>query len=186
MADRLLEYVERLAAETGRAMPTPNPEGPLSRGRVLFVLRDPGATPESGANATGITDPFVNSDPTAVRFRKAVLGASIDPQVCVWWNAVPYHLGYKGALRPSDVMTGARYLRGFIECFADLRVLVAMGEGAHDVMRRLAGDGGRTLPPVIYAPHPMIYGRGARERMAELSKKLSEVARLAGSPLVSP
>jgi Uracil DNA glycosylase superfamily len=178
VADPLLEYVRKLSVETGREMPTPNPHGPLSRARALFVLRDPGATPESGANETGVTDPFVNSDPTSARQRTALREANIDARRCVWWNAVPYHLGYKGQLRPSDVSAGARYLRGFIECFADLRVIVAMGEGAHDVARRLSSGEDNKLPPVVYAPHPMIYGRGAKERTGELRQRLKDVARL--------
>jgi hypothetical protein len=181
LRDPLLEYVRQIAAETGRAMPTPNPEGPLSRARILFVLRDPGATAESGANETGITDPYVNTDPTSARQRNALRKARIDPKICLWWNAVPYHLGYKGAIRESDCVAGVRYLRGFIDCCPELRVVVAMGEGAHDAGRRLLTGRHDKLPPLIFAPHPMIYGRGARERMIELDTRLRETARLAAS-----
>jgi uracil-DNA glycosylase len=183
MADPLLDYVRRLrrsVAKTGHTMPTPNPEGPLSQARVLFVLRDPGATETSGANETGITDPFVNRDPSAIRFCKSIREANIDPTVCVWWNAMPYHLGYSGPLREPDVSAGARYLRGFIERFDDLRVVVAMGKGAHQVMSRLLSED-MELPPVIKTPHPLIYGTGASARMTELRQKLRKVARLAAS-----
>lgn len=49
MSDALVEFTRRIAAETGRGVPTPNPRGPTTRALALFVLRDPGATEISGA-----------------------------------------------------------------------------------------------------------------------------------------
>jgi hypothetical protein len=99
VADPLIELARRVAAETGQHVPTPNPSGPTVDALALFVLRDPGSTPTSGANATGLLDPFVNTDRSALRTRRLLAQAGIDGSVCVWWNAVPYHLGYSGAIR---------------------------------------------------------------------------------------
>ena len=35
-----------------------------------------------------------------------------------------------------------------------------------------------TLPPLIVAPHPMIYGRGGAERSATLAARLREASHL--------
>lgn len=90
-ADPLIGLAQGIARETGRYVPTPNPDGPTTSAKLLFVLRDPGATPTSGANETGVLDPYLNRDPSAARMRAALGAASIDPNVCVWWNASPYH-----------------------------------------------------------------------------------------------
>jgi hypothetical protein len=178
MADPLISYARSIAAETGRYVPSPNPSGPTTRALALFVLRDPGATETSGANETGLLDPYTNRDPTSARQRRALEVAGIDPRVCVWWNAVPYHLAYKGPVRDADAAAGARYLRGFVDLCPALRVVVAMGDGAQTVAARAWADGSRALPPLLMSPHPMIYGRGARERMAALAQTLEKTARL--------
>lgn len=147
--DQLLELVRRIEKETGRAIPTPNPNGPLSRALALFVLRDPGATEESGANETGILDPYVNRDPTSSRQQAALQKANIDPRVCIWWNASPYHLGYKGPMRDGDCIMGSRYLGEVVKCCRDLRVVVALGPDAQTVaeVTRLEAEGNAEFPP---------------------------------------
>lgn len=178
VSDALIAFARRIAAETGRGVPTPNPDGPTTRALALFVLRDPGATKMSGANETGVLDPYLNRDPTSVRQQNALRNANIDPRVCVWWNASPYHLGYKGKIRDGDCVNGARYLREFVQFCPKLRVVVAMGDGAQAVAA-LAWQGAKTeFPPLILAPHPMIYGRGWAERKADLAEKLLHAARL--------
>lgn len=177
VSDRLIDLARRIAKETGREVPTPNPRGPTTHALCLFVLRDPGATPVSGANETGVLDPYLNRDPTSVRQQNALARAGIDPGVCVWWNASPYHLGYKGKLRPADCAIGARHLREFVMLCDRLRVVVAMGSPAHDVAGRVWGDSHAGLPPLVLAPHPMIYGRGWAERQT-VDAKLREAARL--------
>lgn len=178
MTDPLIDFARRIAAETRRAVPTPNPKGPTTRALVLFLLRDPGATEWSGANATGVLDPYVNSDLTSLRQRKALRAANIDPRVCVWWNGSPYHLAYKGPMSDEDCVNGARYLRRFLGLCPDLRVVVAMGGGAQAVAALTWRGSERELPPLISAPHPMIYGRGWEERQAELATKLRQTAQL--------
>jgi hypothetical protein len=113
-----------------------------------------------------------------MRQRRALEAAKIDPGVCVWWNAVPYHLGYKGEIAERDRANGVRYLLGFVSRCSELRVVVAMGAGARSVATRAWRQGGDALPPLILTPHPMIYGRNARERIAELAEQLQEVTRL--------
>lgn len=178
MPDALIDFALRIAAETGRRVPTPNPDGPTTRALALFVLRDPGATETSGANETGVLDPYLNRDPTAVRTQKALRHAEIDPGVCVWWNASPYHLGYKTPIRESDCAAGARYLDTFMSLCPDLRVVVAMGADSHTVCAQAWHESKRGLPPLILSPHPVIYGRGWAERTADLAEKLRDAARL--------
>ena len=141
MADPLVALARRLArkAGPGRPVPTPNPDGPTTKALALFVLIDPGATLDSGASKTGITDPFVNDDPTAKRTQRLVRAAKIDPAACVWWNASPYHLGYRPnkRLRPADHEFGVYALRQVLERCRDLRVVVAMGEPAWPVVNEV-------------------------------------------------
>lgn len=96
----------------------------------------------------------------------------------MWWNASPYHLGYKGKLQPEDLATGAKYLRDFVKLCSELRVVIAMGPPAHDVAAVAWAGSANELPPLILTPHPMIYGRGFAERQAELDAKLVQAARL--------
>jgi hypothetical protein len=176
--DALVDFARAIAAATGREVPTPNPNGPTTRALALFVLRDPGATATSGANETGVLDPYVNRDPTSTRQQRALREAAIDPGVCVWWNASPYHLGYNGKIKDADCANGARYLRELVGLCPSLRVVVAMGDGAHAVATLAWRDNETELPPLIQAPHPMIYGRGWEERRADLAARLLEAARL--------
>lgn len=83
MSDALIDFARRIAKQTGRAVPTPNPKGPTTRALALFVLRDPGATETSGANETGVLDPYLNRDPTSLRQQNALQKAKIDLGVCV-------------------------------------------------------------------------------------------------------
>ena len=178
MSDALVEFARAIAAATGRGVPTPNPDGPTTRALALFVLRDPGATEDSGANETGVLDPYLNNDPTSLRQRNALRDAKIDHRACVWWNASPYHLGYKGSLHPGDCANGARYLREFVSLCPDLRVVVGMGPPAHPVCTQAWGGSRTKLPPLILTWHPMIYGRGWAERKAKLDEDLREAASL--------
>ena len=178
MADRLIAFARRVARETGKPVPTPNPRGPTTRALALFLLRDPGATATSGANETGILDPYMTCDLTSTRQRNALAKAGIDPRVCVWWNASPYHLGYTGKLRPEDVRMGASYLRRFVNQCPDLRVVVAMGDEARAVARRVWQDAGGQLPPLLLSWHPMTRGRGGAERQVELAADLQKAAKL--------
>ena len=177
-ADPLVNLARRIARETDRQVPTPNPEGPTTRALALFVLRDPGATATSGANETNVLDPFLNRDPTSVRQQAALRDAKLDPDVCVWWNASPYHLGYTGMIRDDDCASGALNLREFVNLCPDLRVVVAMGAGAEAVARRAWSDSAPGSPRLIFAPHPMIYGRGGAERTVRLAACLHEAAEL--------
>ena len=178
MSQPLIDFAQNIAKETGRPVPTPNPRGPGTSALCLFVLRDPGASEASGANETGLLDPYLNRDPTSVRQQTALRRAEIDPGVCVWWNASPYHLGYKGPLRPPDCDNGVRYLRDFVGLCSRLQVVVAMGPPAHDIALRAWSGAEATLPPLVLAPHPMIYGRGWAERQADLDAKLRHAAHL--------
>ncbi len=78
--DPLLTLMRKIKTENaGRSFPIPNPKGPLSHALALFVLNDPGATEDSGANETGFLDPYLNRDRTAVKSRKLLEVAHIDP-----------------------------------------------------------------------------------------------------------
>ena len=178
VANPLIDLARRIERETGRSVPSPNPEGPTTGALCLFVLRDPGANESSGANETGVLDPYVNRDPTSDRQRKALRVAGIDPGVCVWWNASPYHLGYKGEIRDADRIRGARYLQEFLGLCPNLRVVVAMGPPAHPVCQHVWEGEESHLPPLILTWHPMIYGAGWKERQAKLTEDLREAARL--------
>jgi hypothetical protein len=53
----LIDFVRRIAAESCRIVPKPDPADPTTLALALFVLRDPGATETSAANETGVLDP---------------------------------------------------------------------------------------------------------------------------------
>ena len=131
-----------------------------------------------GANETGLLDAYLNRGRTSTCQRRALREARIDPDVCVWWNASPYHLGYKGKIHDDDCVRGAHYLRSVLGLCGDLRVLVAMGDSAQAVADLVWRDAKEELPPLIPAPHPLIYGRGALERKAKLATDLRKAARL--------
>jgi len=175
--DPLIQLAERIARQTGRPVPTPNPDGPTTKALALLILRDPGATPESGANATGVLDPYANSDPTSTRQRNLLRDAGIDPSVCVWWNASPYHLGYKGRIRPEDSRVGARSIRDFVELCPDLRVVIALGEDPYEVCIA-AGLSPAGSPRLIKTWHPLTRGRGVHERHAQQRAALAEASDL--------
>lgn len=181
VADALIDFAHDIASKTGRGVPTPNPDGPTTRALALFVLRDPGVDAESGANKTGLLDPYTNDDRTSLSQRKHLSAAKIDPGVGVWWNASPYHLGYKVEINEADCAAGARYLLGFVARCPDLRVVVAMGRDSRTVCARAWRDAEQELPRLILTHHPLIYGRDDKKRLAELGEALREVARLIGS-----
>jgi hypothetical protein len=167
----------------GVTFPIPNPKGPLSRALALFVLTDPGATATSGANETGILDPFLNKDPSAKRTQRLLHDAGIDPNVCVWWNASPYHVGGAGGFTEALFERGADWLGSFIECCPHLGVVVAMGDPANEVARRVWRDAGRySLPPLVTTCHPMMRGRGYWEKAAQREEALKTAARLIRRP----
>lgn len=101
--------------------------------------------------------------------------AGIDPTVCVWWNASPYHLGYSGRIRPTDSRVGAAALREFVALCPDLRVVIALGEHSHEVCD-LAGLTTAGSPQLIKTWHPLTRGRGVRERHAQQRAALTEAA----------
>jgi hypothetical protein len=177
-AEPLLRLARRIEADTGKSVPTPNPDGPGTRARCLFVLRDPGATSKSGANETGILDPFLNRDPTSGRQRRYLIEAGIDPGVCLWWNASPYHLGYSGAILDVDARRGARYLSEFVTRCPDLRVVVAMGPPSQAVCRMAWQGREHTMPPLLLTWHPMTRGKGGERRVQELKDVLRQASLL--------
>lgn len=178
MADPLISLSRKLARRSGRPVPTVNPKGPGREALALFVLRDPGATPQSGAANTGVLDPFLNDDRTAVRTQRLLAAAQIDPAVCLWWNASPYHLGYSGAIRPADAAFGALALTEVLGLCQKLRVVVAMGDSAWPVVDRIWASPTRGLPPLIKTWHPMTRGRGIAERTREQAAAFEKAARL--------
>ena len=177
-AGSLIGLACKIGIEVDRGVPTPNPDGPGTDALCLFVLRDPGATSTSGANETGILDPFVNRDPTSIRQRRHLAQAQIDPKVCLWWNASPYHLGYPGEIRHVDARRGVRYLREFIALCPDLRVVVAMGQPSQTVCRMAWQGQGHAMPPLLLTWHPMTRGKGGERRLEELRTTLRQVALL--------
>jgi hypothetical protein len=178
--DPVLNLMRTIRRRSGGAtFPTPNQKGPLSHALALFVLTDPGATDTSGANETGVLDPFLNNDPSAKRTQKLLRDARIDPRVCVWWNASPYHVGGAGGFTEAHYERGAQWLRSFIEWCPHLRVVVAMGDPAKEVARRVWRDAGRNaLPPLVMTCHPVMRGRGYWEKAAQLEEALKAAARL--------
>jgi hypothetical protein len=138
-----------------------------------MLLSDPG---EGGALRTGYLSPTKNTDPTARNQARLMAEAGLSPDVCVFWNGIPWDLeGRKPTA--ADEERGAAYL---VEIFELLRspVVVAAGRVAQDVCRR-AGIA------FIAVPHPSNRGlsggvRGARgAREAEHRRGLKRPAKLA-------
>jgi len=177
-AEPLVRLARRIEADTGKSVPIPNPDGPGTSARCLFVLRDPGATSTSGANETGILDPFINRDMTSGRQRRYLAEVGIDPGVCLWWNASPYHLGYSGEILDVDARRGAGYLREFVAHCPDLRVVVAMGAPSQAVCRMVWQGREGTMPPLLLTWHPMTHGKGGERRVQELKDVLRDAALL--------
>ena len=57
-----------------------------------------------------------------------------------------------------------------------------MGTGAEAVARRVWSDPALGSPRLIFAPHPMIYGRGGAERTIRLAACLRDAAELLRRP----
>ncbi len=87
-AGPLLALSARIAAETGAATPTVDPNGPGVRARVLMVAESPGPA-TAGSGSTGVLSPYLNDDATARFMRCAIAEAGLDSSECVYWNAVP-------------------------------------------------------------------------------------------------
>ena len=68
--------------------------------------------------------------------------------------------------------------RQFVDLCPDLKVVVAMGDGAQAVARRSWQKADERLPPLLPSPHPMIYGRGGAERQVKLAAALRRAAKL--------
>jgi hypothetical protein len=66
----------------------------------------------------------------------------------------------------------------FVALCPSLKAVVAIGGGAQEVAAHAWHGGERDAPPLIDAPHPMIYGRGGAERAKELASQLQRVAQL--------
>ncbi len=168
--------VQRIRDDTKRRVPDIDPDGPGREGRVLILLSDPG---EGGALKTGYLSPIKNSDPTAKNQARLLREASLSPDLCVFWNGIPYDLEGRHPKAP-DLNRGATYLNEMIVLLPNLRAVVAAGNIAQDVCRRSGVD-------AINICHPSNRGlsggvRGARlQREKEYRNGLRQAAMLATS-----
>jgi uracil-DNA glycosylase len=166
--------VRRIRRKTRRRVPDIDPCGPGATARVLMLLSDPG---EGGALRTGYLSPMRNTDPTARNQARLMAEAGLSPDVCVFWNGIPWDLeGRKPTA--ADKERGAAYLVEMVNRLPNRRAVVAAGRVAQDVCARA----GIAFIPV---PHPSNRGlsggvRGARRaREAEHRRGLKRAAQLA-------
>lgn len=181
---RIQRREERLCADPCKhPVPNVDPKGPRETAEVLFVLRDPG---KNGAQKSAIVSPFAKKangdwanggdgerDDSASKQRNAFrdTGNVLDPDVCLWWNAVPWVLTPGVDREPSDdeVERGTGDLRSLIELLPRLRVVVPMGVEARIACESLHGIERLSFLPYKHK-HP------GRESVEVRSKALHDVA----------
>lgn len=129
------QFVRRIRRERNAAVPDVDPAGPGVDAAVLLVLRDPGRL---GALQTQHLS-LMNPDRTAANQRRLFKAANLPPEICLFWNAVPWDLRGRDPSR-ADLEAGARYLRELIDLMNNEVVTVACGVAAHDVCRKAGID----------------------------------------------
>jgi uracil-DNA glycosylase len=127
------QLVRRIRSAQNATVPDVDPSGPGVDAAVLVVLRDPGRL---GALETQHLS-LMNPDRTASNQRRLFKEANLRPEICLFWNAIPWDLGERDPSR-ADLAAGARYLRELIDLIENDVVTVACGTTARDACR-LAG-----------------------------------------------
>jgi hypothetical protein len=129
--------VQRVRRETGRAVPDIDPNGPGTDARVVIILNDPG---KSGALTTKVLS-INNPDRTAHNQQALFAEARLDSSICLFWNAIPWHLGAPSRNpNRADKDRGAVYLADLLGLFDQEPVVVACGRHAHQVCDILGID----------------------------------------------
>jgi uracil-DNA glycosylase len=158
--DALDRYVEEIRRSKGEGVPIPafSRHDGRTEAQVLFLLRDPGA---SGASESGEIDRG-NSRSAARNFRIANDAAGLDRKLTISWNAVPWPVGDRKFTAELDRVRSEGWLDKLLKLLPRLRVVVLLGEDAHE----LTPDLYTTRPDlhVLHGPHPSWRGVGTPQR----------------------
>jgi hypothetical protein len=127
--------VRRIRRERNAAVPDADPQGPGVDAAVLVILRDPGRL---GALATSYLS-VRNPDRTAANQRRLLAAAQLPPEICLFWNAIPWDLGGRNP-SSSDLEVGAGYLLDLLGLMTEPPTVVACGEAAYNVCTRARLD----------------------------------------------
>ena len=173
----ILELIERIRRETGRPVPTIDPDGPGADARVMVVLETPG---QLGAASTGVLSPLKNEDSTASIQRRYMSKAGLNPEVCLFWNAVPWDLGARRKPKAREQRVGGEYLLDMAVLLPKLRAVLLCGRTAQAVGERAGLT--RRIPnvEVISVPFPNslgLYANGGEPAYVEGLRRTVEVLR---------
>lgn len=180
----LRHLVAQIAAETGAAVPDPDPLDGGVQARLLLLLETPGPA----IRGTGIVSRD-NPTGTASNLFRFLQAAGIPRAETLIWNAVPWVIHPEGARnrapRRSEIRAAAPYLAPLLLRLPALRVVVLAGRVAGEFEPVLA-----TLQPglpVYRVPHPsptfVCTAPSVRERIAAGLSRASAILATAGHPV---
>lgn len=147
----LRHLVAQIAAETGAAVPDPDPLDGGVKARLLLLLETPGPA----IRGTGIVSRD-NPTGTASNLFRFLQAAGIPRAESLIWNAVPWVIHAEGARnrppRRYEIRAAAPYLVPLLASLPALHVVVLAGRVAGELEPSLATL--RPGLPILRVPHP--------------------------------
>lgn len=176
----LTDFVRRLRAERGDAVPWFDPTEAGAEARILLLFENPGRRADAAQGSGFISAD--NDDKSAENmwgfFREAGIDRRRD---VIAWNIVPWYLGNErqiGEVRTGDIEEARPALLELLGLLPDLRVVILFGRKAQAGWRRAHP---LVDIPVLEAPHPSGRWLNAHpEDRAVIVARLREARRLAG------
>jgi hypothetical protein len=179
-------FVDGLACSGRGAVPYVAPVYGGVDARVLFLARDPGPKTQSDLGGSGFLS-LENDDPTAERFATLLDGAGIPVGETLPWNAYPWYINDKP--QAAELEEGAEALRRLLGLLPRLRVVVLLGQSAHDGWRRLERRypglvSGLDVVPTYHTSNQAFIGppEVRAERTAKLREAFARTAQLLRKP----
>lgn len=158
----LNDLANRIAVETGLAVPAFDPDSAGIYARSLFLFEAPGARstgadgPRAAARGSGIISPD-NNDGSAENMWRLHEGAGLSRRSTLAWNIVPWYVGGGTKIRRverADLEAAAPYLAALICLLPDLRVVVTFGDKPRRGWFRYLLHDDSPLLPTLAVPHP--------------------------------
>jgi uracil-DNA glycosylase len=149
----LSDFVRRLRAERGEAVPWFDPTDAGTEARILMLFENPGRRADA-AQGSGFISPD-NDDKSAENMWHFLRDAGIErPCDVVSWNIVPWYLGDErkiGDVGARDIEEARPALLELLGLLPDLRVVILFGRKAQAGWRQAKPPVGHH---VLEAPHP--------------------------------